>query len=223
MHERQSQPVVELRAARPEDAAAMAVVDRACWPEPLAADAAMFAARIAAFREGQVVAAIAGRIVGSASAQRITAELLHEHGDSYDTLTDHSRFTRSHVATGEIYQLVGVAVLSECRGLKLGRRLIDRQLELARALPGVKRIIGFTRPARYSRHQSLAIDDYVTARRRNGRLLDPVLAFHLEAGAQLVSICPGFRPADDEACGYGVLIEYPRSVHQPLGASPRLQ
>ena len=197
-----------MRAATASDAAAMAGVDRQSWPARLATTAEEFAARIAAYADGQLVAVSAGRIVGTASAQRITANFLAAQSHTYDSITDGNRFTRSHTGDGEIYQLVGVGVLPEVRGRRLGRLLVDRQIELARGLVGVVRIVGFTRPAAYSQHATIPIEDYIPARNSDGELLDPVLAFHIDAGARVVSVHRDFRPVDSDACGYGVLIEY---------------
>jgi GNAT superfamily N-acetyltransferase len=205
------EPEIILRAATAGDAAAMADVDRQSWPAQLATTADEFAARIAAYADGQLVAISAGRVVGTASAQRITAEFLAARSGSYDSITDDNCFTHSHTGRGEIYQLIGVGVLPEVRGRRLGRMLVDRQIELARSLNGVQRIVGFTRPAAYSQHPGIPIKEYVQARDSNGNLLDPVLAFHIEAGARIVSVHANFRPSDSDACGHGVLIEYASS------------
>jgi ribosomal protein S18 acetylase RimI-like enzyme len=198
-----------IRPATVTDSAAMARVDAASWPTELATTAAEWVARILAFPLGQLVAERSGRIVGSSSAQRITNSFLTDNQETYNLVTDTNRFTGSHTADGKIYQLVGVAVLPECRGENLGRQLVDRQITFARSLPGVTRIVGFTRPAEYHQHDTVAIEDYVPCRGRQGHFVDTVLAFHLAAGAQVVSIHAKFRPNDVASRAYGVLIEYP--------------
>ena len=200
---------VIVRTATIGDAPAMAEVDRQSWPPALATTAAEFVARMEAYADGQLAAVFDGRVVGSAAAQRVTEEFLADNQSSYEPLTDHNRFTHSHTPSGEIYQLIGVGVVPSFRGRQLGRQLVDFQLNFARSLAGVRRIVGFTRPAGYAQHVAVPIEEYVRRRGNDGRLLDPVLAFHVDAGAQIVSIHKGFRPADDDACGYGVLIEYP--------------
>ena len=199
---------VIVRTATVDDAPAMAEVDRQSWPSALATTEADFVARIEAYPSGQLTAVFDGRVVGSAAAQRVTEEFLADNQSRYEALTDHNRFTRSHTPSGEIYQLIGVGVLPEFRGRQLGRQLVDSQLDFARSLTGVRRIVGFTRPAGYAEQIEIPIEEYLRRRDKDGRVLDPVLAFHVDAGAQIVSIHEGFRPADGGACGYSVLIEY---------------
>ena len=200
---------VVIRNPRADEAALLAEIDRACWPAGIAADEAKFRARIQAYSEGQWAAEQDGKVVGLATAQRITSAFWQSGLVEFDRLTDDGRFSGSHEPEGELFQLISVSVLPEARGSRLGRRLVDHEIDFARSLPGVCRIIGITRPIGLHRHPEISLEEYVTLRRENGRYVDPVLDFHLGAGARVVSIHPNYRPADTEALGYGVLIEYP--------------
>ena len=200
---------VAIRPATPADVAALAAIEREAWPAPMAADPSRIEARLAAFAPGQLLAEVAGAPVGIAWSQRITAAHLDAGPITFDRLTDDGRFTRSHDPEGEIYQLIGVAVAASGRQMRLGRRLVDAEIALARSLPGVQRILGFTRPIGFANYPQLTVEHYVALRDSRDRPVDPMLAFHLGAGAELVSFHPAFRPEDTEARGYGVLIEYP--------------
>lgn len=206
---RESAAAHVIRHATERDLHSIAHAERLGWPAGMAADEEQIAARFAAFPAGQLVAERDGRIIGYASAQRIRGELLHREPLTYRALTDDGRFTRTANPEGDVYQLVGVVVLPEERGSGLARRLVDRQIAEARRMPGVRRIIGVTRPVRYRRYPEMPIDEYVALRNARGHVADPVLSFHLDAGARLVSLHPGFRPEDRASRGYGVLIEYP--------------
>lgn len=201
---------VSIRPATLADAARLAVVEQQAWPAPLAADEAQIRARITAFPAGQLAAELEGQLVGVAWAQRIAAAQLDERPATFARLTDAGCFTRTHRSDGEVYQLIGVAVAGAGRRLRLGRRLVDEQIALARSLPSVRRIVGFTRPVGFHKHPELSIQQYAQRTGADGRPADPMLAFHLTAGAKLVSLHEGFRPEDAQARGYGALIEYPR-------------
>lgn len=207
-----ARPPVTFRTAVPSDARAMALVDERSWPAALATNAARMLARVLAYPEGQWVAESQGRIVAVSSAQRIDEEDLRTKTASYAEITDDDRFAATHRPEGTVHQLVGVGVLPEFRGDDLGRQLVDRQIAMALADPRVTRIVGFTRPvgfARFAARTGGTLDEYLAQRTPEGRCIDPVVAFHVDAGARIVSLHEGFRPADVDTCGASVLIEYP--------------
>jgi len=207
--------VLSFRFAELADAKALARIESESWPEPLATSEEQWRERLRQFPQGQLVAVFDGEPAAVASAQRITEKFLLAGPVTYDRITAGGTFRGSHDDAGEIYQLVAVGAGSALRGFGIGRRLIDRQIEYARSLPGVRRIVGITRPARYYRHPEMAIAEYVDLRNKTGRRYDPVLEFHLGSGASLISTHDAFRPDDSESRGYGVLIEYPTSYGKP--------
>jgi len=187
----------------------MAEIEATCWPLAIADDEACYRSRIETYVQGQWLAERDGKLLGIASAQRISSEFLTAGPATHVRLTDSGSFRKSHSPDGDVFQLISVSVLPSARGLRLGRRMVDHEIAFARNLAGIRRIIGFTRPAGYHKHADMPIEEYAAQRRANGECLDPVLQFHLGGGAKMVSIHPGYRPADTEAGGYGILIEYP--------------
>ncbi|MFH0963431.1 MAG: GNAT family N-acetyltransferase [Planctomycetota bacterium] len=200
--------MIRIRNARSDEVAILAEVEGYCWPNGLAATAEFFGSRIRTYTEGQWIAELGGEVVAVASSQRISENFLASGPVRYDILTDRGRFTRSHDPRGEVLHLVSVSVLPGVRGFGVGRKLVDHEIAVARALAGVQRIIGITRPRRFSRHPGMSIEEYVAARTENGSFIDPVISFHLGSGARLVSIHAGYRPEDTDAGGYGVMVEY---------------
>ena len=198
-----------LRTASPDDVDELVRLEADCWPEALAADSLQIEARIAAYRDGQWVAELDGQLLGYSSAQRIAAELLESNPLNYETVTDRDRFTATHNGDGDIYQLVGVSSHPASRGQGIGRQLVDQQVERAWTLDGIPRVLGFTRPTgrHLAPHHSLT--QYLELHSAASHP-DRTLAFHLNAGALVVSLHDNFRPQDLQCLGAGVLIEYPR-------------
>ena len=201
--------MIRFRPSTPADIDVLCDIESHSWPTPLAATRDCIASRIATFAAGQWLVLRDEQIVGVAFAQRIRPEQLETNPLCYDTLTGAGSFRTTHDDSGSVYQLVGVGVNPDARGSGTGRRLIDRQLQFARSLQGIRRIVGFTRPVGFHKFPDLTIEDYLQRRLADGRIEDPVLSFHLDSGAELVSVHPEFRSADSAARGYGVLIEYP--------------
>lgn len=197
-----------IRNARSHEVAKLAAVEASSWPDGLAGTEAQIAARVEVYPEGQWVAELGGEILGVAASQRISGAYMQSVPARFDALTDEGKFTRSHDPGGDILHLVSVSVSRGAQGLGVGRKLVDHEIEVARTIKGVARIVGVTRPRGFRRYDGMSIEAYVVARREDGRFLDPVLDFHLGAGAQLVSILPGYRPGDADSRGYGVMIEY---------------
>lgn len=198
-----------LRTVRHEDLLELAELEAACWPPPLAVDHEQLAARLVAFDHGQLVAQIGGQLVGYSSAQRVHAELIATDPLHYNTVTDNDLFTTTHANDGEIYQLVGVSMAPEFRGRQIARQLIDLQISRAWKLAGIRRVIGFTRPAARHLLPELSLESYVDTQLTDTPS-DKTLAFHLNAGATIVSCHDNFRPSDQQSLGAGVLIEYLR-------------
>ena len=201
--------MITYRQATHADIDAMTRVEADSWPPALAASRDAIASRVTLFPTGQWVATRHDQVIGAAFAQRIDPPLPVASNLTYELLTDCGSFLNTHIRHGSWYQLVGVGVIRSGHGLGIGRGLIDRQIEFARSLKGIKRILGFTRPARFSKSSELSIEDYVAMQTESGHVADPVLSFHLDSGASLVSCHAGFRPNDHQARGYGILIEYP--------------
>lgn len=204
-----------LRNATVADAVAIHRVELQSWPAGLAATLEQIRARLEVYPDGQWVAERDGEVLGAVFAQRITQHFLDTVPKRYAALTTDGTFERSHCPGGSVYQLVGVAVAPIHRKLGLGRRLVDQQLKFARGLTGIQRVLGFTRPLGFHRAAEADIKRYIAMRAATGSPLDPMLAFHVEAGAVVVSVHADFRPADDQARGYGVLIEYPIDEMRP--------
>ena len=201
-----------IRNATIDDAFAMARIESECWPAEIVTTKPQIESRIATYTAGQWVAVIRDEIVGTIFAQRITEEYFGKTAAQYDALTDNGSFVDSHDDQGEIYQMVGVSVLPSAKGRGLGRALVEKQIDFARSITAVKRIIGFTRPVKYHEHSGFDIREYVDLRREDGGRVDPVLSFHLDNGATFKGAFEGYRCEDKESLGYGILIEY--SVHE---------
>lgn len=141
-----------------------------------------------------------GRLLGTVSGVQLPNADITQIGapnhwaNSWDGITDHGRLYHS-THKGDCLVAVAISVV--------GRPDSDSQHATA------------IKPKSCPTHQFTEVEAYC----RSGQ--DPVLSFHakakagLETGAAVQKIVPNGRPADWEACGYSVIMEYPPLTQAP--------
>ncbi len=173
------------------------------WGEHLAATVEEYSERAAhGILIGMFDRKDSGRLLGTVSGIQLPSAEITQIGapnhwaNSWDGITDHGRLYHS-TPKGDCLVLVAISVV--------GRPNSDSQHAAA------------IKPKSCPNHQFTDVETYC----RSGQ--DPVLSFHakakagLETGAAVQKIIPNGRPADYEACGYSVIMEYP-----PLTQSPTI-
>jgi rhizoxin synthesis polyketide synthase/nonribosomal peptide synthetase RhiA len=191
-----------IRIATGADVDALVHIEGLCWVPALQAERAQLAERVS--RGFTYVAIVPAHGVAAVLyTQRIAArdELLAPGASSatHETL---------HAATGPVVQLLAVAALPQFTHLQLGAALRDLALQVAKH-EGAAEVVAMTRCSHLGRRElagasQAAYAAYVAA------AVDPGLAFHTGAGARVVAIVAGYRPADAENLGNAVLVCYSR-------------
>lgn len=189
-----------IRIATGADVDALVHIEGLCWVPALQAERAQLAERVS--RGFTYVAIVPAHGVAAVLyTQRIAArdELLAPGASSatHETL---------HAATGPVVQLLAVAALPQFTHLQLGAALRDLALQVAKH-EGAAEVVAMTRCSHLGRRElagasQAAYAAYVAA------AVDPGLAFHTGAGARVVAIVAGYRPADAENLGNAVLVCY---------------
>ena len=189
-----------IRIATAADVDALVHIEGLCWVPALQAARAQLAERVS--RGFTYVAIVPAHGVAAVLyTQRIAArdELLAPGASSatHETL---------HAATGPVVQLLAVAALPQFTHLQLGAALRDLALQVAKH-EGAAEVVAMTRCSHLGRRElagasQAAYAAYVAA------AVDPGLAFHTGAGARVVAIVTGYRPADAENLGNAVLVCY---------------
>ena len=184
---------LSIRLATPNDVPQLLELEVHWKSAALAASEATLRRRIAAHPAGQFAARSEdGALVGVLYTQRVVS---HEalRGASVASELD------LHVADGGTVQLLGLVTRP---GSRVGARLRDFALLLARLDATVDRVCGATRCRGYAASSGQQYDAYVA------EAADPGLRFHCAAGARLCEVLPDYRPRDVANLGNGVLICY---------------
>jgi myxalamid-type polyketide synthase MxaB len=183
------------------DLPALLQLEEECWSEPLRATAVELQQRIERYPAGQCVLAMAGQVIGVIYSQRIanTAALYQ---------TDFRRVAALHQANGPIVQPLAVNVQPAMQHYGFGDQLLEFLLQLATLQPDITHVAAVTLCKTYPQHNHLPLAQYIHLRNEHGQLVDPILHFHGAHGAQIRGLIPGYRPADMDNQGNGVLVEY---------------
>lgn len=190
-----------IRYAQAEDLPALLELENVCWAEPLRITAKNIQVRLDQFPEGNFVLEMEGQVAAVIYTQRI-------HQDAcLMTAFDTSVFTLHH-PEGAIAQLVKLNVLPEKQQLSLGDQLLEFVLLKFHVQTGIECVQAVTRCRDYSNHRSVTLRNYINMKDSQGRLIDPILRFHQQHGAQVKGLISNYRPYDEENDGNGVLIEY---------------
>ncbi len=190
-----------VRFAREADLPALQLIENQSWEPGLQTPLAVLKERLKKYPEGQLVLELDNQVVGAVYSQRIANK---------DDLKDHSIETVEslHSREGSIIQLLGVNILPEMQHRNLGDQLLEFMLQRCSLMNGIQSVVGITRCKEFHNSTSTDIQEYITIRNVQGRLVDTTLRFHEVHGAKILEPVPNYRPHDKKNNGYGVLLEY---------------
>ncbi|MHA6832458.1 beta-ketoacyl synthase N-terminal-like domain-containing protein [Ralstonia pseudosolanacearum] len=206
-----------VRHATLADLPALLALEHACWPEGGRVDEPILRRRLGHWPAGQLVLQQDDDVVGVIYSQRIAAieGLFGVHFGTVDQLF--------HPAGG-IVQIQSLNILPAHQHSGYGDQLLEFMLQYCTLLNGVDTVVGVTRCKDHPKHRQIPLGDYIHSRDGRGILLDPVLRFHELHGARIEQLVAGYRPADHDNAGYGVLVHYDLANRQrqelQLAAAP---
>lgn len=191
----------ELRFAQESDLPALVELDTRCWAPALRTDASVLLRRIQRDPRGQIVLQRDGAVVGAIYSQPIpTAEALcGVTVDEVDAL---------FAPGSDTVQLLAINVLPEMQHRRLGDDLLEFMLIYRSLEPHVRSVVAVTRCKNFHEKSGISLADYIHACNAHGALADPILRFHELHGATIEKLVPGYRPADTDNGGCGVLVHY---------------
>ncbi|BAQ74672.1 polyketide synthase [Pseudomonas sp. Os17] len=195
------------------DMPALLALEQACWPEGGRVDAAILRRRLSQDPAGQLALEFQGALVGVIYSQRIARieELFAVNFATVDQLFH---------GQGSTVQIQSLNILPEHQYSGYGDQLLEFMLQYCTLRNGVDTVVGVTRCKDYPKHRHLAQADYLHGRDERGVLLDPVLRFHELHGARIERLVPGYRPADADNHGHGVLVRYDLASRQRQELTP---
>lgn len=196
-----------IRNTKAEDIVAIIDLCRSVYPRDIPYDEDDLCSQITTFPEGNFVATdVHQNIVGASSCLMIRAadyDLLA----NWKTVTSNGTIANHDWRHGDVLYGVDTMVHPSFKGMGLGRALLLRRVDLAKAIK-VKLIRGGTRLAGYG-----AVSDLITPHRYldlvvSGQMTDPVLSFILGFGFIVRGLAEHYLDHDPESCGWAAIVDY---------------
>ncbi|UWF51898.1 condensation domain-containing protein [Pseudomonas sp. N3-W] len=183
------------------DMPALLTLEQACWPEGGRVDEHILRRRLNQDPAGQLALEFKGEVVGVIYSQRIVRieGLFAVNFATVDQLFH---------GNGSTVQIQSLNILPAHQYSGYGDQLLEFMLQYCTLLNGVDTVVGVTRCKDYPKYRHITLVDYIHSRDERGVLLDPVLRFHELHGARIERLVAGYRPADADNAGHGVLVRY---------------
>ena len=162
------------------------------------------------FPDGQLLAEIDGRIVGSSSSLVISLSSEYEEHDWFE-ITGNGLFS-NHNASGDTLYGADLSTHPEFRNMGIGTMLYDARKELAMRL-NLRRILAGGRLYDYCRYSHMMSAKEFAEKVVRGELQDPVLSFQLKNGFKYIKVLPNYL-LDRRSLNFASLIEWQNPTYR---------
>jgi len=162
------------------------------------------------FPDGQLLAEIDGRIVGSSSSLVISLSPEYEEHDWFE-ITGNGLFS-NHNASGDTLYGADLSTHPEFRNMGIGTMLYDARKELAMRL-NLRRILAGGRLYDYCKYSHMMSAKEFAEKVVRGELQDPVLSFQLKNGFKYIKVLPNYL-LDRRSLNFASLIEWPNPTYR---------
>lgn len=156
------------------------------------------------FPEGQLLAEIDGRIVGSSSSLIVSLGSDYEAHNWFE-ITGNGLFS-NHNPNGDTLYGADISTHPDFRSMSIGTMLYDARKELVKKL-NLRRILAGGRLYDYCNYSHLMSANEYADKVIRGELRDPVLSFQLKNGFKFINVLNNYLH-DKRSLNYASLIEW---------------
>ena len=167
------------------------------------------------FPNGQLLAEIDGRIVGSSSSLIISLGSEYEAHNWFE-ITGNGLFS-NHNPNGDTLYGADISTHPDFRSMGIGTMLYDARKELAKKL-NLRRILAGGRLFDYCKYSQMMSAKEYADKVVHGELSDPVLSFQLKNGFKFIKVLDNYL-LDKRSLNYASLIEWVNPSYHILANS----
>jgi len=194
---------LEIRQAEFKDMGKILRIEREAWPQGLRATKEMFSSRLKTFPEGFLCAVMDEEMQGFVVTEILDYDI-QSSSLSWQEATDNGYIRNTHNPNGDTLYGVSLSV-SPCAKKGVAIALLEAAGRLA-IKRGLKRVLFGSRIPRYYKYAAqMSADEYVSAKTRTGRHLDPELGMYQSIGLKPLKVIPEYIK-DPESLNYGILV-----------------
>ncbi len=201
-----------LRNIKINDFDPLVALQARCFPGMPTWSHEQFESQLSIFPEGQFCIEVDGEMVASCSSLIVDFDLYSEW-HNWKEMSDNG-FIRNHDPQGDILYGIEIMVDTDCRGMKLARRLYEARKNLVRDrnLKGI--VIGGRIPGYHKHKDAMTAHEYVE-NVEDKTLYDPVLTTQLANGFELKQLIPEYMPSDEDSAGWATYLEWTNVDYRP--------
>jgi hypothetical protein len=205
---------IRVREARPEDYAAVRLLQRRVLPCLPALTLRQWESRLHGFGAGQLVATCDGHVVGAAGSLIVRWD---EYGfePSWKAITGDGTFT-THDVEGRTLFAADVMVDPAANAVLASRALFQARRRLCRHL-NLRRMIATARMPGYGALRDELTPEVYAMRVIWGDIADPAWRLLMAQGFQYCGILRNHQPGDLASCGNAALLAWLNPLHAPPG------
>lgn len=201
---------IAVRNTRLEDIPAAVKVEQAAWAPPWPQDYVFTAehlrSQIEMFPEGQFCAEVNGQFAGFVTTMLTNYDVARPEPVTWAKMCDNGYIT-NHNRNGSTIFGVNASVHPDFSRTGASDMLLDR-VGVMCLEKGLRQIILGSRIPSYHRYaDQMTAEEYIAAKRKSGKPLDPELYLYTSHALKVVTLVPEYIP-DPESLNYGVLVTW---------------
>ena len=191
-------------------------IENSAWLDPLAMEYSFarhhFEELIEVNPDGQFVVENNGGVVGFANTQRINYD--HEAAElkTWSEMCNEGFISKTHIPDGDTVFGINLSFSKDAPFMASGKMLahivsytIKNSIKAA--------ILGGRLPLYHKYADQMTAEEYINAKRKSGKPIDPELHIYKKAGARPIKVIPNYFP-DSESLNYGVLLVWNNPLYR---------
>jgi hypothetical protein len=196
-----------IRAVRYDDIDTLVKIENAAWGKGKAATKEMFLSRLKVFSEGFFCAEVDGTICGF-SCQEIIKMMDFKNTDmTWYTFTDNGYLAKSHNIKGDSLYGVSMSVPPYISDKNVALKLYEYCGKLAIKYNLKKIYLGSRIPRYFKYKDQMSVPEYIKAKSKTGRFLDPELALYFSLNLKIENIVSNYFE-DPDSLNYGIIMSW---------------